>query len=265
MTSTQPFDDEQRYTATAVVLESPEHGPQLCLGGIATSLPPQCGGPDIVNWDWDQVEAESMAGTTWGSYTVVGTYDGERFTLTEPPLAPAEPGPFPEEARFDSPCPEPPGGWQVVDESTATWDALTSAVEYAEAQPDHAGTWLDQSINPALHDADTEEAEAAANDPTRLVLNFRFTDDLERHEQEIRQIWGGALCVSLAEHTEHELRDIQAQLHDEAPGVLASGVDSVQGVVELEVIVDDGSLQQELDDRYGPGLVRVRSGLTPVD
>jgi hypothetical protein len=268
VTSTEPFDDEQHYTATATVLESPEHGPQLCLGAVATSLPPQCGGPDIDNWSWDDVEAESMSGTTWGYYTVVGTYDGERFTLTEPPSDPAERAPgsaFLEPFRFDTPCEEPPDGWGVVDEATATWDALTAAIEHAETQSDHAGTWLDQSINEALRDADPEEAEAAANDPTQLVLNFRFTGDIERHEREIREIWGGALCVSLAEHTERELRDIQARLHGEAPDLLSVGVDSVQGVVELHVIVDDGRLQQELDDRYGAGLVRVTSALTPVD
>lgn len=266
VTSTEPATAEgQRYTATAVVLESPEHGPQLCLGAVATSLPPQCGGPDIVNWSWDEVEAESMAGTTWGSYTVVGTYDGERFTLTEPPSEPvAEPaasGP----PRFPTPCAEPPGGWAVVDEATATMDAMYAAIEHAEAQPAHAGTWLDQSINPALQDEDSTDAEEAANDPTRLVLNFRFTGALDRHEREIREIWGGPLCVSLAEHSASELQEIQFHLHELAPGLLSVGVDSVLGVIELQVIADDGTLQQKLDARYGAGLVRVGSALTPVD
>lgn len=270
VTSTPPASDggDQRYTTTATVLESPAHGPQLCLGAVATSLPPQCGGPDIVNWSWDDVASESMSGTTWGEYTVVGTYDGERFTLTEPPTEPTtEPGQddLGDESRFATPCEEPPGGWAVVDEATATWDALTAAIEHAESQPGHAGTWLDQSINPALRDADAEDAEAAANDPTRLVLNFRFTGDLERHEHEIRAIWGGALCISLAEHPESELRDIQSELTSGVPGMLSTGVDSVRGVVELRVIVDDGSLRQELDDRYGAGVVRVMSALRPVD
>lgn len=270
---TDPSADgpDQRYTATATVLESPDHGPQLCLGGIATSLPPQCGGPDITGWSWDDVDNyETLSGTTWGTYTVVGTYDGGVFTPTEPPRPPEEPeGPADGGPRFETPCEEPPDGWAVVDEARATRGAMDEAMAYAVEQPDHAGTWVDQSINPALDDnADLapEDVEAAANDPTQLILNFRFTGDVERHEADIREIWSGALCVSPAEHTEAELRDIQRQLTDEyADVLLGSSVDVVTGHVELRVILDDGDLQRELDERYGEGLVRVHSALQPVD
>jgi hypothetical protein len=61
------------YQADALVLESPEHGPQLCRE-VASSYPPQCGGPDVLGWNWGAVEGEeSASGTTWGSYRVVGT------------------------------------------------------------------------------------------------------------------------------------------------------------------------------------------------
>lgn len=267
VTSTESASgQEQRYTATATVLESPEHGPQLCLGAVTASLPPQCGGPDIVNWSWDDVDgAESMAGTTWGSYTVIGTYDGERFTLTEPPAPPTDhAGVGSEQPTFPTPCEEPADGWTVVDEPTAPDEAMYAAIDYAAAQAEHAGTWVDQSINPALTEAGSDTVESAANDPTKLVLNFRFTADLDRHEQEIRAIWGGALCVSLAEHTEAALRTIQDELHAELPAVLSSGVDTVTGVVEIQVVLDNGDLQQQVDDRYGPGTVRISSALQPV-
>lgn len=259
----------QVFTATATVLEDGDHGPQLCLGAVATSDPPQCGGPDIPNWDWDAVEHTSRAGTTYGSYTVVGTYDGSTFTLTEP-ARPAEPVPEGEadvaEPRFPTPCEEPEGGWAVVDETTATSEAMQEALEYASAQPDYAGSWVDQSINPALgENADPEQLEQHANDPTRLVLNLRFTGDVDRHERELREIWGGALCVSLAEHTEDELLQIQRELHEDHDGILSSGVDSVTGGIDAQVIWDDGSLQDEFDARYGDGVVRVSSALRPVD
>lgn len=83
------LDRERKYRVTATVLEDAEHGPQLC-GGVRTSLPPQCGGPDIVGWDWKSVRHESVRGVTWGQYMMTGTWDGERFTLTEP----ATPGSF---------------------------------------------------------------------------------------------------------------------------------------------------------------------------
>lgn len=78
------------YAADAVaVLESPEHGPQLCAA-VATSLPPRCEGPDVVGWDWSAVRHESVRGTKWGWYRVAGTWDGSRLTLTEPPGAAVE-------------------------------------------------------------------------------------------------------------------------------------------------------------------------------
>jgi hypothetical protein len=82
-------DRPERYDATATVLERPGDLPELCEGAIAESYPPQCSGKPIVGWDWDDVDGEeSASGTTWGVYRVVGTWDGERLTLTEKPTAP---------------------------------------------------------------------------------------------------------------------------------------------------------------------------------
>ena len=63
------------------VLQKDGEEPQLCLGGVAESYPPQCGGPEIVGWDWDEVDGEeSASGVTWGAYAVTGTWDGTVFT-----------------------------------------------------------------------------------------------------------------------------------------------------------------------------------------
>lgn len=60
---------------------------QLCLGAVAESYPPQCSGIPLSNWTWEGVDgAENAGGTTWGAYAVQGTYDGEEFTVTEPPI-----------------------------------------------------------------------------------------------------------------------------------------------------------------------------------
>ena len=60
---------------------------ELCLGPVAESYPPQCGGIPVANWTWDGVDgAETSGGTTWGAYAVQGTYDGEEFTVTQPPI-----------------------------------------------------------------------------------------------------------------------------------------------------------------------------------
>ncbi|WP_214466892.1 hypothetical protein [Microbacterium flavescens] len=60
---------------------------ELCLGPIAESYPPQCSGIPIANWTWDGVDgSESSGDTTWGAYAVQGMYDGEEFTVTQPPV-----------------------------------------------------------------------------------------------------------------------------------------------------------------------------------
>lgn len=256
---------EQTYTATATVLESPDHGPQLCLGGVNESLPPQCGGPDITNWDWSDLESESASGTTWGTYTVVGTYDGTAFTLTEPAQPPSSIPNTEPPSNLGTPCEEPDGGWAVTNEATATEEGMNAAITYANEQSEFAGVWLDQSINEELADASDDEIEDIANDPTRLVLNVAFTSNLEQHEAKLREFWGGALCVVQADHTELQLRAIQQELHEEYDGLLSSGVDTPAGRVQVSVILDDGSLQAELDDRYGEGVIVVTSALQPVE
>ena len=90
-----------QVTAVATVLQEADGPPELCLGGVAASLPPQCGGPEIVGWDWDAVEADSAQSTTWGEYAVEGTWDGETFHLTEATAAPDEWPEPPEDPRLD--------------------------------------------------------------------------------------------------------------------------------------------------------------------
>ena len=79
-----------QVTAIATVLQQGDGAPELCLGGVAESYPPQCSGPEIAGWDWDAVEAESAHGTTWGTYEVKGSWDGATFRLAEAAAARAE-------------------------------------------------------------------------------------------------------------------------------------------------------------------------------
>lgn len=254
----------QIYRGVGTVLESPDHGPQLCLGGVAESYPPQCSGPDLVGWDWSTVTgAESANGSTWGMYAVSGTWADGRMTVTAvgaPEDVAQEPM---EDPNLASPCEPPAGGWAVVDEATATDDAMYEALAAAATEADFAGSWLDQSINPAWDDPNEPNEEMLLNDPTKLVLNVMFTGDLERHESELRAIWGGALCVSAAPRSEADLIAIQMELTDE-PGVLGSGPNPRAGTLEVSVIMDDG-LQARMDETYGEGVVVVIPSLQPVD
>jgi hypothetical protein len=257
-----------RYTTTATVIDGPGL-PQLCWFVFASYPPSPCGpgGIEVVGWDWTGLEGSETAGIVrWGEYVVVGTYDGERFTITESPEPDVAPEPTPGPPPASTPCPPPPGGWGVVNAATTTYAAQDAAVAYAHAQPDYVAVWVDTSMNPAWA---MKESEITAdtlwmfNDPTKLVLNVRFTGDLERHERALRAIWGGALCVSSGEPTAAELETIRAALYDEL-SPMGSSVDERAGQVVLQVIVDDG-IQAELDQRYGPGLVEVSALLVPTD
>ena len=44
--------------------------PELCLGPIAESYPPQCGGPALLDWDWAEHEGtfDQQGDIRWGTY-----------------------------------------------------------------------------------------------------------------------------------------------------------------------------------------------------
>lgn len=241
-------DSGQPYTGIFTVLEGRGHGPQLC-SMVAESYPPQCGGPDIAGWNWDHApDAESADGVTWGFYSVTGTWDGATFTLTERPLSGAATSPMvPDDAvlDFSPPCEPPAAGWAVVDPATATEAGRAAAEDYAHAQPDFAGTWIDSLARPN-------------------ILTFSFTGDLERHEAALRQLWGGPLCVSGAERSMQELIAIQDEIVAAGPDVPATAIDAVSDQVTLQVFIDDG-VQERMDEQYGEGVVRVSAALRPVE
>lgn len=246
------------HEADTTVLESPDHGPMLCLGGIADSYPPQCGDVPISNWDWGSVEGEeSVSGTTWGSFHVVGTYNGTSFTLIE--AGPFQPSPREDGDPVDTPCPEPEGGWVSVDASTATEDDMLATMHAAEEQPDYAGFWIDY----------VEEPGEGPVDAGGIIANVAFTEDVERHTAEIRQRWGGPLCV-----VEHEWSlDVLTRAHRELRGavgselglqVLGSGISMNRNRLEMGVVVLSEEDRRAVDERYGEGAVLLEPALTPV-
>ncbi|MBP2703006.1 hypothetical protein JOL79_04210 [Microbispora sp. RL4-1S] len=259
-----PAVPRTRYQADATVLSDARHGPQLCAD-VLQSMPPQCSGPDVAGWDWDAVKHSSQGGTSWGEYHVVGTWDGTRLTLTEPARPAAGRQGSPDD--LTSPCPEPAGGWRPVAPAKATGEAMDAVLARARALPGYAGSWLDQSYLDEIDgydDTDRRWVERYANDPKRLVLNLRFTGDPAAREAAIREVWGGALCLSRARHTEAELRALQERATKEIKGIVSASVDQFAERVELGVWVVTPELRREVDERYGKGLVALNGFLTPV-
>ncbi|WP_327584851.1 hypothetical protein OHA25_55535 [Nonomuraea sp. NBC_00507] len=245
-----------RYEASLTVLEGHGHGPQLCWA-VAESFPPQCGGPDVVGWDWSKVGHESQGGVKWGSYRVVGTWDGARLTLTEPPGSPVYEEP--PTTDFTTPCPAPEGGWRPVDPAKATEATLEKAMKRAGTAKEFAGAWI-EPIGPTPDPSEELDAYARGQ-----VLNLRFTGDLAGREAWIREVWGGALCVSGAERTEAELHAIQREVEKELGDALISSAPSVtRNRVEVETWLASDDLRRTFDQKYGAGVVVLDSVLKPV-
>ncbi len=237
-------------------------GPQMCTF-VAKSLPPQCSGSPLADWDWAaHPEHEDVGGTKWGDFALTGTFDGTTLSVTGAipaalyDVAPTEPT----QPSFETPCETPTGGWVVVDAASTTQESMDATLNAAAQLPGYAEAWLDQSVNPASASEDPAD-DKLLNDPTKLVLNVAVTKDVAGAEAKLRETWGGALCVSEAARTDAELTTIATELQ-QVPGVTSAA--AVGDVVQLGVLFDDGSFQDFADQTYGAGRVEVSSTLLPV-
>lgn len=257
-TQTSPSEADQLQEATGLVLDTPDRGPEFCLGGVNESLPPQCDGIPLAGWDWTRVDGEETANETrWGDYHLVGNYDGKTFTVRDV-------GPPKNEEPSDSdpigtPCAEPPGGWTVTEPERASDEDVAAAQREVSRHKDFAGLWIDYYNEPP--GGPTEE------NPGDIILNVAFTSDLDRHERKLRELWGGPLCMTQHAHSLRELQKIQrtfpaAEFDLE---MLWSDLDVVKGFVEIGVVAIAPETLQRIEDRYGKGVVTVDARLKPIE
>jgi hypothetical protein len=115
--------------------------PELCLGAVAESYPPQCDGIPLTDWSWSGIEgAETAADVTWGAYAVQGEYDGETFAVTQPPIMLALYDPMP--------VPDPTGGEPgaaTEEELLGIQEQLPGRLEdaYLSSYPENGRLWVD--------------------------------------------------------------------------------------------------------------------------
>jgi hypothetical protein len=135
-----PVPPEGEVTAVGTVLDTGGDA-ELCLGPVAESYPPQCSGIPLEDWTWEGVDgAESSGDVTWGAYALQGTFDGESFTVTQPPVM---------LALYDPMAPEDPTGGEpgAGDEQTLARiqeelpDRLGSS--YLSSYPQDGRLWVD--------------------------------------------------------------------------------------------------------------------------
>lgn len=237
--STEPAYGETLLLGGGTVLDS-GRGPELCLGPVLASYPPQCGGPQIVGWRWPEEGVERAAGVTWGVFGLLGTYDGRRFTLhrllTRADAQQVAKDVSEETTDFASPCPEPPGGWCPLDPARTTQETQSRAFWVAAALPDYADAWLDDRGDRRRR-------------PTHNVVNVRVTDDVAGAETAVRAVWGGSLCVTKARHSRADLDAVEDAV-SRRDDMLTS--ESGRDRVDLSVIYDDGSIQRAMDASTAP-------------
>ncbi|WP_380171174.1 hypothetical protein ACFEMC_19590 [Kineococcus sp. DHX-1] len=250
-----PDTHDGPLTTTGTVLEDAGHGPQLCVGAVATSYPPQCGGPDVLGFSFDDVPAGAYGAAVdsrWGHFALTGVVerlgDRDAVRLTAPPRPATEPLDPPLVAEFPvdftTPCPAPAGGRTEPDPARAGDDALGSAGAVAPGVPGYTLLWIDEQA------------------PGHRVLNVSTAGDLAAMESAVRQVWGGALCVSPAQRSEADLARVREEVEASvAPLVLDVQLDAKAGRVTATALLARESDQQRLDERYGPGVVRLSSVL----
>jgi hypothetical protein len=242
-TTTSPVagPSAQEYAGNITVLESPEHGSQLCTR-VKDSYPPQCGGADINGWDWESVDTEESAnGTTWGTFYVRGTWADGVFTVTRDATGPV---PVPSGRKFDftTPCEE-----LRTDDPDAVVP-IESAPVTIDQDPEYAGAWWDSRYG---------------------VYNVAFTGHIDEHEAAIRAEYDGRLCVVQFEYSDSELLLAREQLmsvSSRPPGVVigGTGIDTVGNRVSVDVLVGDPATEAWVRDHL-PGVPHVlHAALVPI-
>jgi len=233
-----PVPDGEVRTPRLVTVLDDGGGPEMCLGAVAESYPPQCGGPAVAGFEWGDVGSEEAAGVTWGSYALTGTYDGTTFTVTDAiPAALYDAVAEPEAGGLEPACDDP----STTDAAKSTPEDLDATLAAASALPGYATAWM-----------------------SGATINVAVTEDEAGAESTLRETWGGQLCVTTVEKSDADLNAINQELQAALGASLLTSGSFAPDSLDARVVFDDGSVQEWADATYGEGLVRVSSALSPV-
>jgi hypothetical protein len=235
----RPVPDGDVRTSGLVTVLDDGDGPEMCLGAVAASSPPQCSGPALAGFDWGDAGSEEAGGVRWGSYALTGTFDGSTFTVGDAiPAALYDTTAAPEPEPLAAACDEP----TTTDTAKATPEDLDATLAAASALPSYASAWL-------------------TGDDT---VNVAVTDDAEGAEAELRRTWGGKLCVTTVERTDADLNEVNQELQAALGDQLLTSGSTTPDSLDAQVVFDDGSIQEWADATYGDGLVQVGAALVPA-
>lgn len=232
---------------------------QLCVGAVAESYPPQCGGPTVVGQvDWDAVKTERASGVTWsaGEVWAIGRFAPQTgkagtFTLTQPiqqkpPAGIAQPSPG--QPDFPQLCEDPyaGGGSKSVGGPEADTNALTAALPTLDG---YVSSWVSDGSS---------------------LFNVLVTGDAAAAQRELRKVWKGGLCVEQRDlPTEADMTAAQDAVGKQSKdlGLLTVGGDSL-GTLGVEATFVDAATRARILEIVRPWLtpdqVRISSAIQPL-
>lgn len=164
--------------------------PELCLGAVRESYPPQCGGPSLKgNFDWAQVAFDDEGGLRWTDqrYTVRGFYDPDdgdsgSFTLTAPVVL--APEGEPDELDFPQLCDDPYADGGSPDAGVTPGEDPALAEEAAM-----------QKLSEVTATLPLVAAWLSDSDGLSGNYNVLVQGDADAAFQKLRAVWPGGLCV----------------------------------------------------------------------
>ena len=266
-TSSPVVDAEEELVAHGILMQSDPAGPvEICIGGVAESLPPQCGGPILEGeFSWDDVEARSQSGVTWtdDAYFAVGHYSpGEPFqgtiTLTRPVSAGPPEGFTPAEwggSDFPQLCDDPTADVPDVDQAVRTQGP--EGFEEEQALLERVQT-LDGYVTSWVSDGGP-------------LMNVVVNSDPEVARAALREVFSGPLCVVQRDlPSEEDVRAAQEALsaeHRELQ-VLGVGGAGVTGLLDVTVTIADQATVDRVHEIVSPWLtpdqIVISSALQPL-
>lgn len=253
----------QQYTATGAVVEHHSAGkPPTWCQQFDPSNPAACTGLKLLDWSWETTPNKvTTAEATWvNAVTFTGQYQPGTFKVTaakttsvanqlsadvSPTLIDQEPG-----------CTATPQATATTPtESTQTLidqgEKLISELENDPSPQWYSHSWLSQQDD-------------------QVTLTVASTADDISTRDYFKGRWAGPLCVTQAQTSFAESQKIAQSIRDyyrsntDLDQTVLVDVTVVDGVATLNALVDDGTIQNALDDHFGAAAVYVDSDAVPV-
>ncbi len=141
------------YPITVLEKDSRGDGPQLCVGGVAESFPPQCSGVDLLDWSWDDEAGafQERAGVRWGEFMVTGDFSPADHTMRVTDVQTDGPEPSPRPPRCTDDCEQPTDELlAIASEITGEYDGVHSSAVDGTGTVEVGVSYDDGSLQRAL-------------------------------------------------------------------------------------------------------------------